>query len=444
MARKNIELGVIPTGQGGDTFRSAMIKVNDMTEELYEKTAGSQPGATKNRPDAELLNRANHTGSQLASTISDFSSTVKNVVEEFGVGGVSLPAMVNNSFNDNLINGKYRWDATSVAAPSTANVDGFVEVFSSKNATRITQVAYNTQDNRVWWRSFRGATWGPWKPFILEGDFGVGAKDNAVFAGTSLSPDGYVTGGYVTGQFSINGTNFTGCLITQAGSNGSACSQQFMDWNSGRYYTRTKTGNIWKPWTTPLIASDYGIGSKGEGVNYLADANVPPASGKARVQPETANGPGVYGTLEQSYLDTGSWTQTVTNIVDGTVFARSKASWLPNPTEWTRQTPETITNANGTATKFPDGTMICRYRGARVTANNANGQLFVSGSNIVTFAATFIDVPVVTVICSDPQVGHCWGIVTTPVNGSNCGIGLMSGLNGSSCAISYMAIGRWR
>ncbi|KTC44247.1 hypothetical protein AO265_38425 [Pseudomonas sp. ABAC61] len=81
MARKNIELGVIPTGQGGDTFRSAMTKVNDMTLELYDKTAGSQPGATNNRPDVELLARANHTGTQLASTISDFSPAVKTAVE---------------------------------------------------------------------------------------------------------------------------------------------------------------------------------------------------------------------------------------------------------------------------------------------------------------------------------------------------------------------------
>ena len=45
MARKNIELGVIPTGQGGDTFRSAMIKVNDMTAELFMDRGGAGGGA---------------------------------------------------------------------------------------------------------------------------------------------------------------------------------------------------------------------------------------------------------------------------------------------------------------------------------------------------------------------------------------------------------------
>jgi hypothetical protein len=39
------------------------------------KLAGIAPGATANSPDATLLNRANHTGTQLAATISDFNAT---------------------------------------------------------------------------------------------------------------------------------------------------------------------------------------------------------------------------------------------------------------------------------------------------------------------------------------------------------------------------------
>ena len=40
------------------------------------KLAGIATGATANSPDATLLNRANHTGTQTASTISDFSTAV--------------------------------------------------------------------------------------------------------------------------------------------------------------------------------------------------------------------------------------------------------------------------------------------------------------------------------------------------------------------------------
>lgn len=38
-------------------------------------------GATANASDSDLLNRANHTGSQLSSTISDFNASVSGVIE---------------------------------------------------------------------------------------------------------------------------------------------------------------------------------------------------------------------------------------------------------------------------------------------------------------------------------------------------------------------------
>ena len=44
------------------------------------KLAGIATGATKNDTDANLKNRANHTGTQPSSTISDFASTVRNTV----------------------------------------------------------------------------------------------------------------------------------------------------------------------------------------------------------------------------------------------------------------------------------------------------------------------------------------------------------------------------
>jgi hypothetical protein len=46
------------------------------TVALDAKLAGIAAGATVNSPDATLLARANHTGSQLAATISDFSTSV--------------------------------------------------------------------------------------------------------------------------------------------------------------------------------------------------------------------------------------------------------------------------------------------------------------------------------------------------------------------------------
>lgn len=446
MARQEINLGVLPNGVGGDTPRVANTKINDMTEELYAAAAG-----VENKVDKVA-------GKGLSS--NDYTASEKtklaNLIDarDYGIGAA---APETKNIYQIKKGGVTFWNQETAGRPPAAGAGQLLSMTGGANGEFSSFIATSFAEDKVWLSRISGIDRSAWKRFLLAGDFGIGATGGAtvaVWPNTSLNNVSSVgSGTYVTiGSTQGMPTSFGGpwtieYRVRTSTATTIECTQVITNLQ-GVIMSRGGNGEPssvpFTGWVQILRAGDYGLGSKGEAITYLSDANVPPASGKARVHPETANGPGVYGTLEQSYLDTGSWTQTVTSIIDGTVFARSKASWLPNPTEWTRQTPETITNANGTATKFPDGTMICRYRGARVTANNANGQLFVSGSNIVTFAATFIDVPVVTVICSDPQVGHCWGIVTTPVNGSNCGIGLMSGLNGSSCAISYMAIGRWR
>ncbi len=65
-----------------DTGTDATIPAADatnagvMTKAMHDKLAGIATGATANDTDANLKNRANHTGSQTASTISDFSTAV--------------------------------------------------------------------------------------------------------------------------------------------------------------------------------------------------------------------------------------------------------------------------------------------------------------------------------------------------------------------------------
>jgi len=65
-----------------DTGTDAVITVADgtnpglMTSANFTKLAGIATGATANSSDATLLARANHTGTQLAATISDFATAV--------------------------------------------------------------------------------------------------------------------------------------------------------------------------------------------------------------------------------------------------------------------------------------------------------------------------------------------------------------------------------
>ncbi|MCK7542961.1 hypothetical protein MLC59_02095 [Marinobacter bryozoorum] len=50
------------------------LSTNDYTDAEQSKLSGIEPGATKNATDAQLRDRSTHTGTQPASTISDFNS----------------------------------------------------------------------------------------------------------------------------------------------------------------------------------------------------------------------------------------------------------------------------------------------------------------------------------------------------------------------------------
>lgn len=359
MARKNIELGVIPTGQGGDTFRSAMTKVNDMTQELYDKTAGSQPGATKNRPDAELLARANHTGAQLASTVSDFSPAVKSVV----------------------------------------------------------------------------------------GAYGVGSLDNMPFAGVNLNPDTYRTGGYVAGQFNLSQFwTMTGTLITQAGTNNGTGSQQFSDWSSGRIYSRCMQGGTWGAWKPLIATGDYGVGA----VSLAAcnDANVIEATGDLLLHPGTLNGPtpGIYGTIRTTFYErsSGNFTQLAIATNGVGMFYRGCINGSVQP--WMRINEESITNGNGTAVKFSDGTMICWHTSGavRTTSNQVSAGVFLGEAEIFTFPVPFVTIGAVMPTVAYSATGYCWASVGEGNNPYQCRIVAFSHTNNAQYQAKYFAVGRWR
>ncbi len=63
------------------------------------KLAGIAAGATANSSDSTLLNRANHTGTQLAATISDFAATVRSTV----LTGLSTATSTVASATDSIL-----------------------------------------------------------------------------------------------------------------------------------------------------------------------------------------------------------------------------------------------------------------------------------------------------------------------------------------------------
>ena len=80
------------------------------------KLDGIEPGATANSPDAQLRDRSTHTGTQLASTISDFAATVRSTTAAQLVAGANTTiTQVGNT----LVLG-----ATSTGGPPTGAAGG--------------------------------------------------------------------------------------------------------------------------------------------------------------------------------------------------------------------------------------------------------------------------------------------------------------------------------
>lgn len=171
MARAAINLGVAPTGQGGDTFRTASQKNNDNSAELYAALGAPANGQL---PPALPLAKG-------------------------GTGGTD--------------------EGTARASLGLVKVDTSIDT----GAGRVLTVGYG----------------------------GLGAVDNARYAGTGVGPQYFRMGGVITGQFQLDGVVpflQSGWLVTYAGVNNTTCSQTFYSWDNGNSYFRTMVNSAWRTW----------------------------------------------------------------------------------------------------------------------------------------------------------------------------------------------------
>ena len=77
------------------------LSTNDYTTTEKTKLATIATGATANDTDANLKNRANHTGTQLSSTISDFATAVSNLITN-KVDKITGYSLTKNDLTDTL------------------------------------------------------------------------------------------------------------------------------------------------------------------------------------------------------------------------------------------------------------------------------------------------------------------------------------------------------
>ena len=104
------------------------LLANQLTADERAKLQGIQAGATANQTDAHLKSRGNHTGTQTASTISDFdtevannSSVTANSAKVSADGSVTTHSDVTSAGSGQIITTTERNKLAGIASGATAN-----------------------------------------------------------------------------------------------------------------------------------------------------------------------------------------------------------------------------------------------------------------------------------------------------------------------------------
>ncbi|MDP9528484.1 hypothetical protein [Pseudomonas protegens] len=104
---------------------------------------------------------------------------------------------------------------------------------------------------------------------------------------------------------------------------------------------------------------------------------------------------------------------------------------------------DVVINSNGTAVKFPDGTMIAWKEGELLTATLQYGSLYSSDQQALTFPVAFWSRPTLFATTADregtPGFAFVGGLTTVIAY-----IGFYSPVAGSKAKPSYVAFGRWK
>lgn len=125
---------------------------------------------------------------------------------------------------------------------------------------------------------------------------------------------------------------------------------------------------------------------------------------------------------------------------DGTVLSTDKKLL-------TADSIETIANNNGTAIKYPDGTMICTKKCVfENVSTTANGAIFISSQQTLgNFAVEFIDVPTMTLSKITNTGGWIFNhIQLTKSNAGNVFFATATAQNSKIFGCHLIAIGRWK
>lgn len=404
------------------------LSTNDFTTMEKTKLGGIATGATANSSDATLLNRANHTGQQLASTISNFAAAVLSVA----LTGLSVLTGTAVIATDSVLVaiGKLQAQLNNLVKV-TSTTDGtagrLLVVGSFGAGGLLPRIEANTIDAlRDSGRYYLTAANGPGP---TPGGLGVGYLDTIVYAST----------------YAI---------------------QWFYTSDKATTYKRVLENNVWKGWDK----TDFGMGILVGNALPGGNANQTLPSGKYFVQTAWTGSP-FTGTdnRNRGYLEISSWGQDgyqkqeftpLITAADNPCLYRTSigAGFRPWETDVNLSSALTdpaltagglmyyTSNANGEVFKYANGLMICKLvRSVDFAVTNAATGVFFGQSPTWTFPAVFVG-PVPFVPCTHVSGGVItWEVGNIPtLNSVVPAVVAMQSIASRTFTQSLTAIGRWK
>lgn len=204
------------------------LSANDFNNTLKAKLDGVAVGATANSSDAALVNRGNHTGTQLASTISNFAASVRDTL----LAGIVFTNVTAVLATDSILVaiGKLQAKINTLGTAAFAvlvssNVDGTVG--------RVLTVGAHGLGG------------------LLPGVTGITLDD------LRTSGRYYCTTAGGQGSLPVNSNGYVDSMVYAA----TYAIQTYTNVTTGQQYLRLLLNGTWQAWVTVPKASDFGSAS---------------------------------------------------------------------------------------------------------------------------------------------------------------------------------------
>ena len=137
------------TGTNAVLFGSSTSQAGVMIASDKVKLNGIETGATQNSPDSTLLSRANHTGTQASSTISDFDEAVQDTVAALVTDGAGITSTYDDAGASLTLDVSFDLSASRTASQVTiTNPLGSNAVISSAS-TSLSGVMSSTDKTKL-------------------------------------------------------------------------------------------------------------------------------------------------------------------------------------------------------------------------------------------------------------------------------------------------------